>query len=141
MSLIPRYHEVTNEIEIWRTRTLYTDGSYDHGVAGWAVVENGECIFSDWGRGVTSNMAEGYAIIEALRIVGDARATIISDSQAWVNAITHTKRLRGKGSRMILDEALNLINPKINLRWIPSHSGYHGNELADSHAREARLVR
>ena len=143
MTLVPRFIEAGlsfRAVQRYQSRTLYTDGSYDNGVAGWAVVEDGECIHQDWGRGVTSNMAEGHALVAALRLVQGVPATILTDSQGWVAAITQSKRAKGKGAKEILDEALNLFHSQIELVWVPAHTGViAGNELADSYAKEARL--
>lgn len=143
MSLVPRFVEAGSEfksVQRYKSRVLYTDGSYDHGVAGWAVVEGTECIHQDWGRGITSNMAEGQAILAALRIAQGRPATILTDSRSWVTAITQSRRVKGKGAKDILEASLDLYHPHIELAWVPSHTGMIvGNELADSYAREARL--
>lgn len=138
--LKPRYCNTSNKVIRLNPRTLYTDGSYLNGVAGWAVVEDGKCVYSNWRRGVSSNLAEGYAIVEAMRIIGDSTALIVSDSLAWVNAISKRRRIRGKGAKEILDEARELYHSGIDLQWIPSHTGLvPGNDLADAHACYARM--
>ena len=143
MSLIPRYVSLGNAQVVLKEsmRVLYTDGSYDHGVAGWAVVENDACIHQGWKRGTTSNMAEGEAILAALKIIGLGTAIIISDSLSWVTALSEGRSIKGKGAGEILSRSRALIHPGIKLHWVPSHTGLEGNELADSYAREARLLR
>ena len=143
MTLIPRYaleFKTEKWVERLNTRVLYADGSYDHGVAGWAVVEGDQCLHQGWARGITSNMAEGKAILSALTLVGEGSAVIFSDSMAWVNALNNNKNIKGKGAKEIMLEARNLLHPLISLKWIPAHTTViQGNELADSYARHARL--
>lgn len=123
-------------------RVLYTDGSHNHGVSGWAIVEDMECIYQNWGRGLTSNIAEGLAILQALKIVQGDKALILSDSLAWVKALTDLKPIKGKGAKEIYEQAAPLLHPNIQLRWVPSHTDYlPGNELADEYASQARHCR
>lgn len=145
MTLIPQYVSsgaTKHAVMRLGMRVLYSDGSYDHGIAGWAVVEGDECLFQDWGFGVTSNMAEGMAVLEALKIAQGQPAVIMSDSMAWVNSLNRKKPLKGKGSHSIFEEAVQLYTKDISLQWIPGHTDMiQGNQLADEYARQARHCR
>lgn len=121
-------------------RILFTDGSYNHGVSGWAVVENGKCILQDWSRGLTSNLAEGMAIQAALELVTEGPALILSDSLAWVQALSVKGRMRGKPSKEVYNSCKEMLRPEVQLEWVPSHTGkVVGNEIADEWARDARM--
>lgn len=139
--LWPKYADLPNPSALrLGERFLYTDGSYNHGVSGWAVVELGVCILQDWSRGLTSNLAEGMAIQAALELLPTGPATIRSDSLAWVQALTVKGRMRGKPSKEVYSNCKDMLRPDIKLQWVPSHTGrYQGNELADEWARDARL--
>lgn len=141
MTLLPQYVDLgRNRREVLRygRRVLYTDGSYDNGVAGWAVVEDNECIHADWGRGMTSNMAEGMAILSALRLVRDSSALILSDSMSWVTMLTNRRPTRGKGTKDIFSQAEEFLSPLVQFEWVPGHSNISGNEIADSYATNVR---
>lgn len=122
-------------------RVLYTDGSYDNGVAGWAVVENDECIHADWKQGITSNMAEGMGILSALRLVGNVPALIVSDSLSWVTMLTNRKAAKGKGTKDIFRQAEEFLSPLVSFEWVPGHSDIPGNELANAYAQSVREAR
>lgn len=144
MTLLPQYIDLGNnrqEVVRFGRRVLYTDGSYDNGVAGWAVVENDACIHADWGRGMTSNMAEGMAILSALRLVGKSPALILSDSLSWVTMFTRRKPAKGKGTRDIFKQAEEFLSPLVSFEWVPGHSSIEGNELANAYAVDARVAR
>lgn len=144
MTLTPQYTDLDQRKQVRRygERVLYTDGSYGQGVSGWAVVENGECVHQDWARGLTSNLAEGMAILAALGLVQGGSALILSDSQGWVSALTNNKPIRGKGAKEIHEQAMELLHPLVSIQWIPAHTGnIPGNELADSMAKMARCCR
>lgn len=123
-------------------RVLYTDGSYDQGVAGWAVVEDGSILLQDWSRGLTSNLAEGYAVLEAVKILGSrSYGTIVTDSMVWADCVNRRRTMKGKAHKVILEELYDRIHDGISIRWIAGHSGEYGNELADMYAKQARLDR
>lgn len=106
------------------------------------MVEGEECIFQDWARGITSNLAEGYAVLAALHQAGTGHATIFTDSMAWVSAVERRKSIKGKGAQEVFDEIMDTHHKGISLQWVPSHTGrILGNELADSYAKMARLCK
>lgn len=124
------------------SRTLYTDGSYDNGVAGWAVVEGNRCLHQDWGVGIHSNLAEGMGILSALQILGGSGPGVIyTDSLSWVHALNLRGKVKGEKSKMVLEEAMDRMSPQIQVLWIPGHSKIPGNELVDSYAKEARSAK
>lgn len=146
MTLIPQYHIVDhNKTYVRRLgmRILFTDGSYDNGVSGWAVVEEEDCISQGWRRGGTSNLAEGEAILAALRAVGDSPALIFTDALAWVRAFNREGSFKKAEAKEVLSHALDIYHPtKHTVEWIPSHTGrILGNELADSYAKQARCLK
>ena len=146
MTLIPQYFDVDhNKTYVRRLgmRYLFTDGSYDNGIAGWAVVEEEECIAQGWKRGVTSNLAEGEAIVAALRLAYQDNAMIFTDSMGWVKALSKNSTFKRKETVYLLEEAFDLYHPKRHVvEWVPSHTGrILGNELADSYAKQARLLK
>ena len=144
MTLIPQYLDLGRdrfEVKRFGRRVLYTDGSYDHGVAGWAVVENNECIHADWARGITSNMAEGMGILAALRLVKNSPALILSDSLSWVTMLTNRRPSKGKGTKDIFRQAEEFLSPLVEFEWVPGHSDVAGNELANSYAQDVRAAR
>lgn len=139
--LWPKYMDLpTPTLTHLGERILYTDGSYNHGVSGWAVVESGICILQDWSRGLTSNLAEGMAIQAALELVVEGPALILSDSLAWVQALSVKGRMRGKPSKEVYTNCKDMLRPEVKLQWIPSHTDrFPGNALADEWARDARV--
>ena len=130
------------DLTLERTSYVYTDASYDHGVAGWAVVRDGECILQDWSRGLTSNLAEGRAILDALKLLKKTSMNIEirSDSSSWVSSLNTRKPVRGRANRTIYDEAVSLLRPNILLNWIPGHRDeYPEHIFCDELAGQARI--
>lgn len=123
-------------------RVLYTDGSYDQGVAGWAVVENGSILLQDWSRGLTSNLAEGFAILGAVKLIGKKpQGIVVTDSLAWADCLNRGRTMKGKGHKSLLEDIYDHMNEDTYFHWVPGHSGDYGNELADMYAKQARLER
>ena len=61
---------------------------------------------------------------------------VYSDSQATIKALQKTKLT--SASIYECNKAINTLaskNNKISINWIPGHSGYDGNELADTLAK------
>lgn len=123
------------------TRVLWTDASYNHGISGWAVVEDDMCILQDWRRGLTSNLAEGIAIRDALHILGDNQGAVLTDSMCWSEALAGRRRIKGRAPNTILEECSVLLREnRSRVYWVPSHTQVlHGNILADQCAKEARV--
>lgn len=141
MTLTPQFI-VDGVVKRLHSRSLFCDASHNQGVSGWAVVEGEECIHQDWAKGITSNLAEGMAVLDSIKLVGPDTATIFSDSMAWVSAVGNRKSIRGKGAREVFDEIMDHRHKGISLQWVPSHTGHIlGNELADSYAKMARMCR
>jgi len=71
--------------------------------------------------------------------VGSRPITIHSDNQASILALDNlwVKSLLVQQTIDLLDRAADCC-PKLSIRWVKSHIGHHGNELADTAAVEAR---
>lgn len=142
MTLTPQYVKATEAYNIVRRlgrRIMYADGSYNQGVSGWAVVENNELIYQNWSRGLTSNLAEGMAILEAFRIMDPTEfGIIVTDSRTWAECINGRKTMKGKETKEILQEIYSFFPTNIHIVWTKGHSGEVGNELADMYAKQAR---
>ena len=89
----------------------------------------------------SSYTAELMGIRQALHILYDhnqEEITIYSDSQAAIQAISDYKFDSNPAIPEIIETIMNhhAAGTKINLAWIPSHCGIHGNEEADRLAAE-----
>lgn len=137
---------------------LFTDGSCspNPGPGGWGVVWVDEGVILDqrWGHEAssTNNRMELRALIEAFRMVPEGTAvTIHCDSQLAVRTVNEWApgwKRRGWTRRTGPVENLDLVRvlhdlkesrPEIDLRWVPSHSGWRWNEYADALARHLGL--
>jgi ribonuclease HI len=131
---------------------IYTDGSCINRKVGAAAVclSTGHRKESYMGPETTSTVyaAELQGISLALRIADEdttikekkSKIIIYADNQA---AIRTTAKPVGKSGAYLLKEIVRQINKlhaqgnTIELRWIPAHTGIHGNEQADEAAKEA----
>lgn len=130
---------------------IFTDGSCspNPGPGGWGVawLEGGELIRQAHGAAndTTNNRMELQALIEALKMVPEfTEVTVFTDSQLCANTINQWaagwakrgwKRKSGPIKNLELVQelyALKQARPKVTIAWIAAHSGYLGNELADS---------
>ena len=130
---------------------IFTDGSCspNPGPGGWGVawLKGGELVQQAYGKAddTTNNRMELLAIIEALKLVpDDAVITVFTDSQLCANTINQWaagwarrgwKRKSGPIKNLELVQevyALKQTHPNVTIEWIAAHSGYLGNELADS---------
>ena len=124
---------------------LYTDGSRLDDNSGYgAVLMNDDQIcdetFGSIGTQATVYQAECYAILHGLDMVERTtkEITILSDNQALVKALD-SEVTTDKSIRMLktkLNQAVELNNTKIKIKWIKAHVGYPGNEYADDLAKK-----
>ncbi|HAN30311.1 MAG TPA: hypothetical protein DCQ06_01815 [Myxococcales bacterium] len=130
---------------------IFTDGSCspNPGPGGWGVawLRKGELIHQAHGSDddTTNNRMELKALIEALQMVEtDQPVTVYTDSQLCANTINQWavgwaargwKRKSGPIKNLELVQQLYALKqnlPLVEIQWIAAHSGYLGNELADS---------
>ena len=130
---------------------VFTDGSCspNPGPGGWGVawLEGGKLKAQLHGKDpdTTNNRMELMALIEALAMLPiDAEITVYSDSNLCVQTVNQWaagwerrgwKRKAGPIKNLDLVQrlwALKQARPKVRVEWIAAHTGYLGNELADS---------
>jgi ribonuclease HI len=128
----------------------YTDGSkLESGDTGCAFVVPDLHVHEMYklNHGASIFSAELYAIYRACRHINSLttipkRIVILSDSKSVLDALA---RGGTKTRHSLQCNVLNLINSilskdiELNFMWIPSHSGIHGNDLADNVAKNAAL--
>ena len=126
----------------------YTDGSNINDRTGAGVVIRGgphqehlnHCESFHLGQNSTVFQAEVFAVSKTAEILLDRapncnKILINCDSKSAIQAINSTV-IKSKTTL----KALNLLNSlgktnKVTLSWIPAHSGFEGNELADTIAK------
>ncbi len=125
--------------------TIYTDASciIPVGISGWAAI-----IFHSDGRveelsgsercGKINRM-ELLAVIKALSALKSRESvTIYTDSQYVIRGSSQFKHPDSNADLWEQLDALKATNI-VCIKWIQSHSGNHGNNLADRLARKAAL--
>lgn len=130
----------------------YTDGSAINERVGAAMVAWRQGLVKKAYLGTTQQCtvysAELYGIVLALeharehtRTSTDAHITdihIFTDNQSAIRAILQPRRPSGQYLiERIIDIYAQLAKRSVTLHWIPSHVGVPGNELADTHAKQA----
>ena len=132
------------------TWQIYTDGSKQGRLsgAGFCVLRNDqEHTRNSYNLGIypTVFQCEVYALYMGsiwakLNIPPSGRIVFLSDSVAAIRALDSSK----VGSHLVLDsiKSLNQLGSShhVEITWIPGHSNYKGNELADKLAREGSSV-
>ena len=136
---------------------VFTDGSvvpgggngaaavvFQGGLAGPSEAAPSHTLLFPMGPLLASTDAEVGGIRGALgwlqSMSGPGRATIITDSQAALLALTgsHWRRCRESvWATMALHQSLWAAGMQVRFWWAPGHSGVFGNELADREARRA----
>ena len=125
---------------------VYTDGSISPLSAGYAFyIPDLHLSFSSNLPSTSSSFtAECYAIIEALKLIQNFPSNnylIVSDSMSCLQALnsnpfnSHLSPLILRIKFLIF--TLSQKNYNINLLWVPSHTGIHGNEVADQLAKSS----
>jgi ribonuclease HI len=135
-----------------QTITVYADGLCEpnpNGIGCWGwvafdaegrrVAYGSGCAGS--GEGMTNNVAEFRAIIEALRWIQtnepETQVELLSDSQIAVRQILGEYACHKAHLRELRDEALGLVaRAKVKLRWIPREQ----NSEADALSQQAYRV-
>ena len=139
--------------------TYYTDGSAspNPGPGGYAVILDGKPAALGTepdGSGVSARQTtnirmEGFALLNALRLVAGEPCQIYTDSEFWINVLTkwapgwQAKGWRKSGGPIknldIVQELYPLYkSSQATLNWVRGHNNDPGNELADHWANEAR---
>ena len=141
-TLIPdrRVWDAGNPIRDPNSIHWYTDGSKTEQGVGAGIHGPNSRTSIAMGNWPTVFQSEVHAIEFCCRLILEkgtrgAKIYIFSDSQAAILALS-SKRV---GSRMVADcwkclQRLSLRN-KVTLIWVPGHSGFQGNEVADELAR------
>jgi ribonuclease HI len=126
---------------------VYTDGSGINGKVGAAAVcpqyLDARATYMGEQSETTVYAAELQGIFLALVIIirhRICRAVVFTDNQAALRAIQNPGRRSGQYLVDVVIAALDKAREDgltISFRWIPSHCGVEGNELADKAAKEA----
>lgn len=118
---------------------LYTDGacSGNPGPGGWAaIIINGDYIHKISGsdKSTTNNRMEITAVIEGLKMIGDAsEVEIITDSAYVVNTMTKGwKRNKNQDLWNELDTLVTKHNVRFN--WVKGHASNEYNNECDKMA-------
>jgi ribonuclease HI len=136
-------------------KTLYTDGSAvpNPGAGGWAVIDadTKQPIALGSEPDTTNIRMEAQALLAAYRFLDNAEATIVTDSEFWLNVLTKwapgweakgwRKSSRGEIQNLDLVKRLFAVyqqSPRVKLTWTRAHVGTELNELADTWAEKAR---
>ena len=132
-------------------RILWTDGSAspNPGPGGYAVIENGQPVALGGDKDTTNIRMEGEALIAAMKLAGDEKCEIHTDSEFWINVLTKwasswkEKGWHKKGGEIknldLVQEAYRLyLEFSPELVWVRGHVGTEMNELADEWANKAR---
>jgi ribonuclease HI len=149
-----RHNEIT--IEGSETLAIYTDGSSINGKVGTAAIvpELDYTIRIYMGLDTTSTVyaAELQGVLAAIQVAGtelkgrpgweNRKVAIFIDSQAAIRATQDPRRQSGQYILRQIVDMLQIIQEKtpgakIELHWIPAHTGVEGNERADIAAKEA----
>ncbi|XP_046909851.2 uncharacterized protein LOC124491261 [Dermatophagoides farinae] len=121
---------------------IYTDGSKLAGHVGCAVVifpansnQSIDILKFRLADSCSIFQAELFAIYQASEWLkrNNQSAKIFIDSYSALLACCSSK----SNDLLVHGIQLNLVGIHFCLQWIPSHSGYLGNELADQHAKDA----
>lgn len=136
-----------------QTITVYADGLCEpnpngKGCWGWVAFDSeGKRLACGWGfagsgAGMTNNVAEFTAIIEALRWIittgPGTQVELLSDSQIAVRQILGEYACHKAHLQVLRDEALSLIaRADIKLRWIPREQNTEADALSQRAYREA----
>lgn len=122
---------------------IYTDGSRTEDRSGAGIYSNEENIniSTPLGKFASVFQAELHAILQGAQIclekeTKNKNLRFFSDSQAALHALdTHvTRSILVKNCQDTLNQLSQ--HNSVELFWIPSHSGFQGNELADKLARK-----
>ncbi len=136
---------------------VFTDGasSGNPGPGGWGAVKvvNGEIIAEDRGSvpHTTNNRMELMAMVSGLGMVETAEEIVIyTDSKLVVDTLNSwaagwerrgwTRKSGPIKNLELVQEAYRLVKerPRVQIKWIPAHSGYRWNEYADALATAYR---
>ncbi|KAK8376755.1 hypothetical protein O3P69_009996 [Scylla paramamosain] len=125
--------------------TIYRDGSVDPdtGAAGAAFVSQNmtqRCRVSDGASSIQTELIAIKGVLEYIETVIPCSALIATDSKAALQTLKKNKVEHNVHLVTLIHktgEALQEAGTQICLIWIPSHIGIHGNDKADTAAKEA----
>lgn len=139
------------------TTIIYTDGSKiprdNHVGAAFAIPEQDIYIAFKLPKEASIFTAEAVAIAEALTFIshhrvevpGDGKYLIMTDSQSIVAALN--TKLKLSHTHMYILKIANMLDTlrdegiRIQLAWIRGHMGIEGNEMADTLAKNASIMK
>ena len=137
---------------------VYTDGSSSNNIGGYGIVQvnDNQLIKSYSGRcpgeKVTNNMAELYAVWQALKIYQNSDVTIYTDSKYVIGCLTEwvykwlsngwqTFNGQSVANRQLIEEILILQKDRlVTYNHVKAHQGNQFNELADQLANQGRQL-
>lgn len=134
---------------------FFTDGSGYEGMIGAAAVAPREAFFQRRHLGTSAQATVYIAELSGIEMALEkfrsqpqprGELVIFSDSQAAIQAVMNPKRPSGQHVLCAIYDHVRAMQqpptppPIITIRWIPAHVGVHGNELADTEAKEAARV-
>jgi ribonuclease HI len=133
---------LSSNLTVWFDGACEPQNPGGHGTYGIVITasEDGTTLITDcgyigYGEGVTNNVAEYTALIEALEYVHEhastAQITVRGDSQLVIRQLTGEYRVRSERLRPLWQEASHLARDlDITFEWIPREQNEHADGLS-----------